>query len=33
MLKNGRPAAQTIDPETGTKMFEILVAVSDALLK
>jgi len=32
MLKNGRPAAQTIDPETGTKMFKILSAADAALL-
>jgi hypothetical protein len=31
-LKNGRPAAQTIDPETGTKMFKILSAADAALL-
>lgn len=33
MLKNGRPAAETIDPETGTKMFKILSASDAALLK
>ena len=33
MLKNGRPAAETIDPETGTKMFKILSAADAALLK
>ncbi len=33
MLKNGRPAAQTIDPETGTKMFKILSAADATLLK
>ena len=33
MLKNGRPAAQTMDPETGTKMFKILSAADAALLK
>ena len=32
MLKNGRPAAQTVDPETGTKMFKILSAADAALL-
>jgi len=31
-LKNGRPAAQTIDPETGVKMFKILSAADAALL-
>ena len=33
MLKNGRPAAETVDPETGTKMFKILSAADAALLK
>ena len=33
MLKNGRPAAQTVDPETGTKMFKILSAADATLLK
>lgn len=33
MLKNGRPAAETIDSETGTKMFKILSAADAALLK
>jgi hypothetical protein len=32
MLKNGRPAAQTVDPVTGTKMFKILSAADAALL-
>lgn len=32
-LKNGRPAAETIDPETGTKMFKILSAADAALLQ
>jgi len=32
MLKNGRSAAQTVDPETGTKMFKILSAADAALL-
>jgi len=32
-LKNGRPAAETMDPETGTKMFKILSAADAALLK
>ncbi|MPM87566.1 hypothetical protein SDC9_134666 [bioreactor metagenome] len=31
-LKNGRPAAETIDPETGVKMFKILSAADAALL-
>jgi hypothetical protein len=31
-LKNGRSAAQTIDPETGVKMFKILSAADAALL-
>ncbi len=31
-LKNGRPAAQAIDPETGVKMFKILSAADAALL-
>ena len=26
ILKNGRPAAEAIDPETGVKMFKILSA-------
>jgi hypothetical protein len=33
MLKNGRPAAEAVDPETGTKMFKILSAADAALLK
>ncbi len=33
MLKNGRPAAQAVDPATGTKMFKILSAADAALLK
>jgi hypothetical protein len=33
MLKNGRPAAETMDPETGTKMFKILSAADAAILK
>ncbi|MDP4009792.1 MAG: hypothetical protein Q8P53_02280 [Candidatus Shapirobacteria bacterium] len=33
MLKNGRPAAKTVDPETGTNMFKILSAADAALLK
>lgn len=32
VLKNGRPAASAIDPETGTKMFKILSAADAALL-
>ena len=32
MFKNGRPAAETMDPETGTKMFKILSAADAALL-
>jgi hypothetical protein len=32
-LKNGRPAAEATDPETGTKMFKILSAADAALLK
>lgn len=32
-LKNGRAAAETIDPETGVKMFKILSAADAALLK
>ena len=32
-LKNGRPAAETIDPETGTKMFKILSAADASLLR
>ncbi len=32
-MKNGRPAAKTIDPETGTKMFKILSAADAALLR
>lgn len=31
-LKNGRPAAQAVDPETGVKMFKILSAADAALL-
>ncbi|MCL4384471.1 hypothetical protein M1116_03385 [Patescibacteria group bacterium] len=31
-LKNGRVAAQAVDPETGTKMFKILSASDAALL-
>lgn len=31
-LKNGRVAAQAVDPETGTKMFKILSAADAALL-
>lgn len=31
-LKNGRPAAETIDPETGVKMFKILSAADAALI-
>jgi len=31
-LKNGRLAAETVDPETGTKMFKILSAADSALL-
>jgi len=31
-LKNGRPAAEAIDPATGTKMFKILSAADAALL-
>lgn len=33
MLKNGRPAAEATDPETGTKMFKILSAADAALLQ
>lgn len=32
-LKNGRAAAEAVDPETGTKMFKILSAADAALLK
>lgn len=32
-LKNGRPAAEAIDPESGVKMFKILSAADAALLK
>ena len=32
MLKNGRPAAKAVDPETGTNMFKILSAADAALL-
>ena len=32
MLKNGRPAAQAIDPATGGNMFKILSAADAALL-
>ena len=32
-LKNGRPAAEAIDPETGVKMFKILSAADAALLQ
>lgn len=32
MLKNGRPAAEAVCPETGTKMFKILSAADAALL-
>jgi len=32
MLKNGRPAAEAVDPETGVKMFKILSAADAALL-
>jgi hypothetical protein len=32
-LKNGRPAAEATDPDTGTKMFKILSAADAALLK
>lgn len=31
-LKNGRVAAQSVDPTTGTKMFKILSAADAALL-
>ncbi|MFA4827192.1 MAG: hypothetical protein WC596_03025 [Candidatus Shapirobacteria bacterium] len=31
-LKNGRPAAQAVDPESGTKLFKILSAADAALL-
>ena len=31
-LKNGRVAAETVDPETGSKMFKILSAADAALL-
>lgn len=33
MLKNGRPAAKAVDPETGTKMFKILSAAEVAMLE
>ncbi|TLN05032.1 hypothetical protein FDZ74_13915 [bacterium] len=32
VMKNGRPAAQAIDPETGGKMFKILGAADKALI-
>jgi len=32
MLKDGRPAAEAVDPETGVKMFKILSAADAALL-
>ncbi len=32
-LSNGRPAAETTDPETGIRMFKILSAADAALLK
>lgn len=32
ILKNGRPAAKAVDPETGTNMFKILSAADAALL-
>lgn len=32
-LKNGRPAAQAVDPESGTKLFKILSAADAALLQ
>ena len=31
-LKNGRVAAESVDPSTGTKMFKILSAADAALL-
>lgn len=33
VLKNGRPAAKAVDPETGTKMFKILSAAEAAMLE
>ena len=33
ILKNGRPAAEAVDPSTGTKMFKILSAADAAMLK
>ena len=32
-MKNGRPAAQALDPETGTKLFKILGAADKALIE
>ncbi|MFA6250314.1 MAG: hypothetical protein WC686_02280 [Candidatus Shapirobacteria bacterium] len=32
MLKNGRPAAKAVDPETGKNMFKILSAAEAAML-
>lgn len=32
-LKNGRLAAESVDPESGTKLFKILSAADAALLK
>jgi hypothetical protein len=32
-FKNGRPAVEAIDPETGVKMVKILSAADAALLK
>lgn len=32
LLKNGRPAAQAIDPESGVMMYKILSAAEAALL-
>ncbi|TLN00474.1 hypothetical protein FDZ74_16575 [bacterium] len=32
-MKNGRPAAQAIDPETGGKLFKILGAADKALIE
>jgi hypothetical protein len=32
VLKNGRPAAEAIDPETGVKLFKFLSAADAALI-
>jgi hypothetical protein len=31
-MKNGRPAAQALDPETGVKLFKILGAADKAMI-